>query len=108
MVAGIIPGSRSSTDHCQFDGPFFEPYVDRPGCFATPLCSGIGGGTHLDSRYQGGVIVRAIMPHTIDEKGRWAIDAAAHAADKIVAYLVSELAGLERIAQRCFGKHELW
>jgi hypothetical protein len=73
-------------------------------CFPNPLCGRIGGETHLDCRYQGGVIISTIMPHTVDEKGRRAIHAAAYAADKIVAHFISVLAGLRNVPHGCFGK----
>jgi hypothetical protein len=44
------------------------------------------------------------VPHTVDEKGRRAIHAAAYAADKIVAHFISVLAGLKNIPHGCFGK----
>jgi hypothetical protein len=74
------------------------------GFLANPLCSRVDCGTHLDSGYQGGVIIRTVVPHTVDEKGRRAIHAAAYAADKIVAHFISVLAGLRNIPHGCFGK----
>ena len=53
---------------------------------------------HLDSRHQRRVIIRTIVPHAVDEKGRCGVDAAADAAHEIAAHLVSELARLKRIA----------
>jgi hypothetical protein len=50
--------------------------------------------------------VSTVMPHTIDKKGRCAVDAAAYATDKIAAYFVPVLARLEGIPQGCFGKPE--
>ena len=44
------------------------------------------------------------MPHTVDEKGRCAIHAAAYPADKIAAHFISVLAGLKNIPHGCFGK----
>jgi len=104
IAAGIIPGPRSSTDHCQFEGPFLDLALIGQGFLANPLCSRVDGGTHLDSRYQGGVIIRTVVPHTVDEKGRRAIHAAAYAADKIVAHFISVLTGLKNIPHGCFGK----
>jgi len=44
------------------------------------------------------------MPHTVDEKGRCAIHAAAYPADKIAAHFIAVLAGLKNIPHGCFGK----
>src|ERR1700688_536308 len=82
--------------------------VGLSGCAARPLGARIGGGAHLDSRYQRGVVVRTIMPQTVDEKRRRAVYTAAYAAQEIVAHLASELAGLERVPQRGFGKPEIF
>src|SRR3981189_1824695 len=65
------------------------------------------GGSHLDCRHQGGVIVRTIVAYAIDEKRRCAIYAAAYVTHEIAAHLISVLARLKSIPYGCFGKPKL-